>query len=413
MTRNKAGFLFRPYEYSKVRLNYLLDRVIDFCDMILMDAYQLPWPRAQNAAKGAARYIGDISWLLRAFPRLSAYKLGGKEWTIIFVGGDRDLEQVRHLFFSGEVDQQEIGRIALWKLSTQTQQWLAEGIDLVICELGRIYPNRPQAPIAFTVLTWVNQVLAIPESLETLIAGKKFATTRHRLNKAQRNGFSFRFSQSKTDFDFFHHHMYLPYVKARHGHLAIVGRYQDQWQRWFTRGGLVLVIQNDKPVAGVLCYMANDTCVDVERGVLGADLQLFKQGIETIITWYAITWGHGQGAKTYNMGGSCAWRSNGSFDSKRRWGAQVARRRKIYGTWAFLAQNLPSSLQNHINQLGFISEIDEKFYGVLISSNADSTAEVDINEELLAAKRQGLDGLVAISAHARPIVHTLATQSTN
>ncbi len=395
------------YRRVKVWLNYCLDRVIDLCDMILMDVYRLPWPAGQSMAKHIARYVGDVSWLLRAFPRLPGYKLIGADWTIIFVGTEQSLREIRHLFFEQEANQQELGRIALWKLSAHTQQWLAEGANLVICELSRIHPWPPRTAFTFTVPTWVQQTLTIPEPLESLISGKKFATERHRLNKAKRVGFNYRFSQSKADFDHFYYHMYLPFVKTRHGYLALVARYQDQWQRWFVRGGLVLVTQHDKPVAGLLCYIANDTCYDIERAVLEADSQLFKQGIGTIITWYAINWGHSQGAKIYDMGGSHAWRSNGVFDSKRRWGARVVRRKRIYGVWTFLAQNLSPSLQDHINKLGFISEIDAKFYGILLSTDTAPVAETDVNKQLLAVKKQGLDGLVVISANSEQAIYNV------
>jgi hypothetical protein len=389
----------------KVWFNYCLDRIIDLCDLVLMDAYRLPWSAGQGMARHIARYVGDFSWLLRTFPRLPAYKLIGANWTIIFVGGDQGLLEIRHLLFPEEVTEQELGRIALWRLSTQTKQWLVEGNDLVVCELGCIHPALPKAPITFAVPTWIQQTLTIPDPPEALISGKGFATERHRLNKAQRAGFSFRFSQSKADFGYFHHHMYLPYVKARHGYLALVAPHQDQWQRWFVRGGLVLVTQHDKPIAGVLCYMANDTCFDVERGVFEADPQLFKQGIDTVITWYAINWARDQRAKIYDMGGTHAWRSNGSFNTKRRWGARVVKRKRIHGTWTFLAQNLSPSLQTRLNELGFISEVDGQFYGILLSIDPTSIAETDVDEKSSAMRRQGLDGLVVISANSKPIIY--------
>jgi hypothetical protein len=403
MTHIKAT-LYQLYRRAKLWLNYCLDRVIDLCDLVLMDAYQLPWSTAQSVAKQMARCVGDISWLLRAFPRLPAYRLIGTDWTIIFVGTEPSLKEIRAVFFE-EARQQELGRIALWKLSAQSQQWLAEGTDLVVCELSRIHPNRPQAPVTFTVPTWIQQVLAIPEPLESLIAGKKFATERHRLNKAQRVGFNYRFSQCKADFDYFHYHMYLPYVKVRHGDLAAVAPYQHQWRRWFARGGLVLVTQHDEALAGVLCYKPNDTCFDVERGVLAANPRLFKQGIETMITWYAINWACDQGAQIYDMGGAHAWHSNGAFNTKRRWGAHVMRRRRIYGTWTFLARNGSSSLLDHMNEVGFISEIDGKFYEVLLCTDATPVTETDLDEELLAVKTRGLDGLVVVSPNSKPAIY--------
>jgi len=411
MTRIEGCFLLKLSGRGKVWLNYLLDRVIDLCDLFLRDAYRLPWSSAQSIARWVARHIGDTAWLLHSFPRLSAHRLVGSRWTIVFVGADQGLLDLCHLFFPDEeAHVEKIGRTALWRLSEQARQWLAEGTDLVVCELSCIQPHRPQAPISFAVPVWVNQSLDLPEPLESLIAGKMFATERHRLNKARRNGFSYRWSKSKTDFDQFHYHMYLPYVKARHGERALVGRYEDQWRRWFARGGLVLVTQYDEPVAGVLCYTADVTCLDVERGVLAADPQLFKQGIETMITWYAMNWAHDCGAKTYDMGASLACCSNGSFPSKRRWGSHVIRARKVYPSWTFLARNLPPSLWERINELGFISEIDGKFYRTLLTSDKDAMDQAGIDDELVAAAKYGLDGLAIIPMDSQPIIHGVVQQ---
>lgn len=395
------------YRRAKVWLNYCLDRIIDLCDMVLMDAYRVPWSTGQRMAKLMARYVGDVSWLLRALPRLPAYKLISSDWSIIFVGTEQSLKEIRALFFE-EARQQELGRITLWKLSAQARQWLAQDIDLVVCELSRIHPNRPQARITFTAPVWIQQVLAIPEPLVSLIAGRKHNHLRNRINRAQKAGFHYRFSQTKADFDHFYYDMYLPSVKNRHGDLALVTPYQDQYQRWFTKGGLIIVSQNGKPVAGSTCYIAGHTCYTIEAGILGADPHLFQQGINTLRIWSVIAWGNNQGAKTFDMGGTHAWRSNGSFAFKQSWGAQVVRRKRICGTWTFLAQNLPPALQERINELGFISEIGGKFYNVVLGTDPTSIVEAEVDRGLSMAKDQGLHGLAVILADSKPIIYDLA-----
>jgi len=404
MLKTKYTF-YAMYRKSRIRLNYLLDRIIKQCNMVLMDVYRFPWPVVHNIAQRIARYIGDVCWLLRDFPRLSAYKLIGADWTIIFVGGDVGQREICHLFFEEEVDLQELGRIALWKLSAQTPKWLAEGVDLVVCELGRIHPRPPKSVFTFTVPIWIQQILGIPEPSESLLSGRRLQNIRSRLNKARQAEFDYRFSQLTADFDHFYYHMHVPFAKARHGHLALVAPYQDE-KRWFARGGLLLVNQHDKPVAGTLCYVANDVCYILGSGVLDADPQLLRQEIITVLFWYGIIWGRGQGAKILDMGATRAWRSNGIFFYKQRWRAQVVRRKGIYGAWTFLAQNLSPSLQDHINELGFISEIDGRFYGVLLSTETDPITETEANKELSATKYEGLDGLVVISAESKPIVYS-------
>ena len=69
-----------------------------------------------------------------------------------------------------------------------------------------------------------------------------------------------------------------------------------------------------------------------------------------------------------------------------------------------MTTNLSIPLQNHINKLGFISEIDGKFYRTMLSNDDDSIAETIISQELLATKKEGLDGLVVVSADSEPLL---------
>jgi hypothetical protein len=398
---NKESIPFRVYKHSKVWVNYILDRVIELCDLVLMDIYWLPWLTVQNIVQTIARYIGDQSWLLRDLPRLDAYQLTGANWTIIFVGGKQGLLEIGHLFFADEnVAPQEIGRVALWHLAAQSQAWLAAGVDLVVCELSRLYPRPPQTAITFAVPTWINHSLPLPEPLESLLAGNQMRTLRNNFNRAQKSNFAWYYSRAKEDFDDFHYNMYLPYIKGRHGDRALIGAYEDQQQQWFAKGGLLVVTQNNRRVGGVLCYVKGDTCYAIEAGVLHNDSNLLEQGIKVSMDWFTMNWARQQGAQFFNFGGTRAWRSDGVFFYKSRWRAKVIRRQKIVSAWTFLAQNLSPALQNHINKLGFISEIDGKFCAVLVNPDGASPDK----KELSHIAAEGLNGWLVVSPHQRQVI---------
>ena len=388
---------------NRLKKNFLL-KIIGLSNMVLWDLYQFPWQALQNIAHRIARCVGDMSLLLIHFPRLSAYKLTGANWSIIFVGSESRLIQLSNLFFEDEFNQEKIGEIVLWKLSAQTRKWLAEGLDLVVCELSRLHPNRPKSAISFSSPYLINQVIPIPDQLVTAVSGKRLKDVRTRLNRAERNGFSYRFSRALADFDNFFYNMYLPFIKSRHGDLATITPYEIQ-RRWFAKGGVLLVIRHDKPVAGALCRIANDKFFFIELGVLGTDTQIIQLGFYNIITWYALTCASGKGAKIFNMGGTRGWCSYPSFFSKRRWGARVARYTEIYPTWTFLASNMSTQLQNHLNKQGFISEINGNFYRVLLANDVDSVAEPDVNHELTLTNKEGLDGVIMVSANSKPVIH--------
>lgn len=391
--------MLKLYYKAKNWLDYLLDRVIDIADMFLMDAYQPPRLISRERMHRIARTVGDLSWLVRSFPRLPVYRLSGSRWTLIFIGEERDLAEIRHaLFLEEEPVTELIARIPLWKISQWVQQQLNQGAaDLVICELSRLYPKQLMFPLTFVVPSWVNQQVHIPDPPDLLIAGKKYSTERNRLNKAKRLGFDYQFSQLQRDFDCFHYEMYVPYSQNRHRDLAIVGQYQDQQKRWFSRGGLVLITQETKPVAGVMCYLTNSTCFDVSRGVLHADQELFRLGIDTIITWSIINWAHQQGAKVYNIGGARPRCTDGAFSSKRHWSAKVTQRKKIYPHWLFLAQDLSPALHEYLNRLELITEIENNFYQVLLLNPGENFSQTEIEEKVGVAQEQGLAGIALVS----------------
>lgn len=386
------------YQRGKVFLNYLLDRAIDLSDAFLADLYRLPWPALQNLIHKMARLAGDVCWFLRDLPRLPAYKLSGKRWTVIFVGNEHGLLEVTRLFFPDEeVERQEIGRVALWKLQAGVRQWLAGGADLIICELSNVYPWRLKAPFVLIVPTWVRQIAAIPEPAETLIAGRKMHGTRHRIARATRDGFHYRFSQSLEDFDHFYHRMYLPFVKSRHNHLALVTPYERLRRKWFARGGLLLVTRHDVPVAASICYLSDNTCYSIEGGVLDADEQLFQQGVNVLFDWYTVKWGRERGATVYDMGGSRGWRSSGPFAYKSTWRTTVVRLSSVYSNWHVLGQCLSPALREHLNQIGFVSEIGGKFYGALFGEETNQPGEQELRRELAEVQQQGLAGLAVLS----------------
>jgi len=381
--------------------------MIDLVNSVLMDAYEIPWSAAKNFAHKMARRIGNIAWLVFQFPALSAYRLSGAKWTVIFVGTrESSLKKICRLFFEAEFVREKLEKISIFKLSAETRKWQAEGVDLIVCELGCLFPKRPRAAINFTISTLVNQVIPIPKKLETALSGRKLAGIRRIVNRAKRLGFNYRFSQSLADFDNFHYNMYLPFIKSRHGDLATITPYEVQ-RRWFAKGGLLLVTQDGRPVAGALCCIGDQTCYSIELGLLGACPKLFQQGVTTILNWYKIIWAHELGASRYNMGGTCAWCSDPVFTYKRRWGARVEERKRIYATLTFLASQLSIPLQNHLNKLGFISELDGKFYRVFLDNDIGCGTQTDVSKELSATKKEGLDGLAVVLANSNPVIYDL------
>lgn len=392
------------YQRFKSGLNVTFDRLIDFCDAILMDSFSLP-NIVRSPSVRAARALGDVILLLRQLPRLPATEFCANGWRIIYIGEPGSEPELCRVLFSVPPEIIDRGRIKLWDIQRQCDAWLAEGVDLVICELSRASPWKPRAPIMFSVPTWVKMSLRLPEKLDDLLVGNRRKRVRQRVNKGKDAGFSYRFSQDKADFDLFHHRMYRPYISLRHGRAASISNYEDQWQRSFKRGGLVMITQNEQPVAAALCYIARGVCYSVEGGVLDADEALLRQEINGMIDWYTMHWAHSQGARELSMGGTRPRAADGIYLYKRQWGARVMRRHKIYPLWYFLMSAAPRpELLAHLNDQGFIGEVGDKFYGLQVYAES-----LPIPAERIQRYRQdwtdeGVNGVVVFVPCKRPVM---------
>jgi hypothetical protein len=391
-------------------IHFLMDRLIDFCTFIILDLYRLPWSQAQAAAHRIAWWVGDYAWLVRDLPRMSAYRLTGVRWSLVFVGSERELRYVRDLFFPDEAAHQEsLGRISTRSLDRHIHDWLDQGVDLVIGELSRAYPWQLSAPVHIVTPTWVHQMLDINTSPDTLLEHilpdtKKRRSIRQRLNKAERAGFDHYFTTDEADFARFHHQMYRPFITARHGDRAMLGQYADQKRRWFDRGGLIMITQDEQPAAGVLYVETGDTALIAEEGIRDANADLLKNEVNAYLYWQSIHRAAQRGRRRFDIGGSRGWRSSGPFGFKARWGAQVVRPRKVYSEWHLLMSSPSPALRAYVNQIAFMAEVDGKMVGTWIGADLPQRA-------VEAAHDQGLAGVALFTPHTAPALYLKETPS--
>lgn len=402
----------RLYRRLKSLLNSWVERLIEPCNQILQDFWCLPWYPAQRVAHGAARLLGDLIWLIVNFPRLNVYELTDDKKTIIFAGSQRALKDINHLLFEPLVEAHEIGRIGLWQISRRSAVWFDEGVDLVVCELGRWTLWRPQAPLHFTTPKSVTQLMDISDDFEALFSGNKRKNIRVQITKALKAGFSYRVSHSEADFEDLYQRLFLPYIQDRHGSLAIIDSHDSQYQV-FKKGALVLITWNSETVGGRVGYMTHETYMDVEGGYLHTDPRLKPYGVNAFITWASMKWAKDQGAKIYDIGISNAWRSDGVFTFKRRLGTHVVRPKMIYRRWHFLAKTLSPEFCDQLNQIGFISEVNGHFYGVHLHTSAQALSDDEIKDIRISWADEGIDGIIIVSPNRASALYTCVEDKTD
>jgi hypothetical protein len=78
------------YKHSKVWLNSQLDSLINVCNHWLSKALYISWPFGRSIVRAALRWLAAFAWLLRDWPRMTAYEATGSSGTIVFVGSEAE-----------------------------------------------------------------------------------------------------------------------------------------------------------------------------------------------------------------------------------------------------------------------------------------------------------------------------------
>jgi hypothetical protein len=281
-----------------------------------------------------------------------------------------------------------------------SEQWSREGAGLIIQETSRAHHGELKGRLNFRVPSWIQQIVTLPDPIESMMESAEVdRDVRRLLRKMKEIDITSSFSTSETDFHYFYHRLYLPFIVSRHGEYALVTPYEDML-RWFRRGGLIVVhsSEDSRPLAGVVVYLAGKLAYAIESGFVN-NQNLWKLGLNPYLYWSILSWAASHGAKQLDLGGSFPVRTHGVFTQKRRWGAKVAPRKRITTSLEFIAGQLSPDLEDHINEIGLITEIQGKNYGLVLNCHHPVPAGQEISNLVRNAVRDGLAGIALLDGN--------------
>ncbi|NMC54029.1 MAG: hypothetical protein GYA48_10385 [Chloroflexi bacterium] len=339
------------------------------------------------------RFSGELVLVLRDFPMTKAHALEGQAGRVMFVG--REVDEFTHLFFSDEsVTREEPISVWSWQLPKKTNEWLAGGADMVVHGVSRFFPWRGKAAFQATTPKWISQYFPIPANCDEPPAGPKTRTLR-KIYRDHAGFIDFRYSEQVSDFELFYHRMYRPYVSNRHGSFVYVEPY-EYLHKWFKKGGVILVSYKGELVSAMLVVNNGKWVYAAEAGVMDGNPDLHAAGFPRVSVWSTAQWGNSQGCRQFQMGGTYSFRSNGVFQYKTFWNAKAA---DFYGfvrnEWRFYLEQPGGELLAYLNAWGVIHEFKHQFYAVWFDTG-QGDAQQRVREELKAAEKDGLSGIICI-----------------
>jgi hypothetical protein len=293
------------------------------------------------------------------------------DWEVVYIGDEQLSAPLRRLLFPAEVTIEPAGRVSLWDIPRTTTRLLHE-VDLVVCALGRRFPQRwrPNAPIHFVSPIEAQQVLDIRPPLEELLRGKARREVRYHVQRADALGLRARITRATADLACFYDELYRPHLVQRHGDFAVINPISEH-QHWLDAGGELLLVEHEGVIiAGTLLRYYGQICSTGEEGLRHDIDPAVYAPLQTALWRMIIDRAQERGCTSLIMGHSPAQQGSPIYRAKRRWGA-VTRPIVWSGApeWTFLAADPAPALIAHLNACELISFPTEHPCTVQIGGN--------------------------------------------
>jgi hypothetical protein len=319
-------------------------------------------------------------------------------------------------FFTTKPQHERLGEYPVWRLPTVLQQ-LGETADLTLAYVdrlaARLFFRHGYLTIPGTVDCWS----PVAQALSTMAQPNR--SLKEDLRVVRRERLQPEVSHTTADCDMFSQTMHAPFVRLRHGEVAIVHSLTSL-RRMVRCGGIVWAQRGGERIAGCVVRQQGDTLRMIALGTANGEQKWVHCGAITALYRFCIQYAHEQGCMQINFGAAMPILHDGLLRYKCKWGGQVA--------------PVPHDTHRHLlwwaqpdgPLLDFLAHTPLIFqsHGRLAGLTARSTRGPDTAAELLGLQRSlaipGLQQLVVMSASSQDLaaaaplrlVHASSTEPT-
>jgi hypothetical protein len=293
------------------RIHQLINKVIEWVIFRLPGKAHTLVPRYGFYAWACLGLRGVPVVLLRG-PTLQSGQIG----TLLVAGHDPWVGYLPSRFFLGEPTRELVGKVSLRKLPSYLDR-LRESADLTIVRADRLSGQKFFGKDYLAVPEWVRVRLAVPDNLDGLVRGNH--SIREDMRLARKHKLYPLVTEGEERFDEFYDSLYVSFSRARHGAMAII-RGRQYLRRFIRKGGILWVMRDNQPLAGVLFERNNDVLNMQAIGMVTGELPLKMRGIMAALYYHSIAHARQLGCAEVNFGATRPSLHDGLFRYKRKWG---------------------------------------------------------------------------------------------
>jgi len=270
----------------------------------------------------------------------------GHPGTVIAAGTLDSLDYLTSTFFEGDIMRESLGLFPLWKLP-RFLRLLRTSADLTFIHIDRFSARLFFGADYLAVQEWVGSTLVVPMDL------KERARSSHSLTEdlriVRRNNLLPEITHLEEDFEVFYHTMYVPFTLKRHGKQAVVHDFY-RIRRIFRLGGLLWVMQNGQPIAGVIYQRKNQILRFITLGTMNGEYSHVKAGAIAALYLFSIELAKKIGCKLIDFGGCRPSLNDGLLLYKKKWGMNITVSSDDYYDflihWNYLNESVTNFLTN-------------------------------------------------------------------
>jgi len=250
----------------------------------------------------------------------------GQIGTLLVAGHDPWVGYLPGRFFVGEPQRERVGNVWAWDLPAVLHR-LGASADLTIVRADRLSAQKFLGKDYLVVPEWVGMRLTVPDDLNALVRGNH--SIREDMRLARKHKLYPLVTLGEERFDEFYDAMYGPFSRARHGAMAIVKSRYDLRRR-VRKGGILWVIRDNRPLAGMLFERKAGTLDMQAIGMATGELPLKKRGIMAALYYHCIAHAHRLKCTEVDFRGARPSLHDGLFRYKRKWGNILYERTDMY-----------------------------------------------------------------------------------
>jgi len=274
----------------------------------------------------------------------------GHPGTVIAAGTLDSLDYLTSTFFEGDIMRESLGLFPLWKLP-RFLRLLRTTADLTFIHIDRFSARVFFGADYLAVPEWVGSTLVVPVDLKERVRSSH--SLKEDLRIVRRNNLLPEITHLEQDFEVFYHTMYVPFTLKRHGRQAVV---HDVYRirRVFRLGGLLWVMQNGQPIAGVVYQKKNQILRLLILGTMNGEWAAVKKGAMAALYLFIIQHAKKLGCELIDFGGSHPSLNDGLLNYKKKWGVNIADKSDNYYDFLIHWNHLNESVTNFLAQTPLI-----------------------------------------------------------